>query len=69
MSFLTVLEKDITDVESAVIDGAKTVIDYIDNVVVHDLLPELVQALIAALGKFTQEEIAALLGSSTPPVE
>lgn len=65
MSFLTVLEQDIQVVEKAVVSGAKTVLNYIDNVVVVDLIPELETALQNAIKALGQEAIALLLSSQT----
>ena len=45
MSFLTALEADISTVETEVVNGAKTVIKYIDNVFVMDVEPAIVSAL------------------------
>lgn len=62
MSFWTVVKEDATEVENAVVDGAKTVLNYVDNVFVHDILPILEQELLAAIEKYGQEALAALLG-------
>lgn len=67
MSFLTVLEQDATDVENAVVDGAKTVLNYIDKVLVTELLPAVSQALLAAIEKIGEEAVAALLSKVETP--
>lgn len=61
MSFWTVVKEDAGDVENAVVSGAKTVLNYVDNVVVHDFVPALETALLQALEKYGQEALAALL--------
>ena len=68
MSFLTVLEQDATDVENAVVSGLKTGLNYVDNVVVTELLPALETALNAAIGKLGQEAVAAILNTASTPV-
>lgn len=68
MSFLTVVEQDATEVETAVVAGLKTAADYIDNVVVTDILPVLQAQLLAAIEKLGQEAVAALLGDALAEV-
>lgn len=72
MSFWTVVKQDASDVENAVVNGLKTGLHYVDNVVVTDILPVLETQLLAAIEKLGQEAVAALLGNATPspaPVE
>jgi hypothetical protein len=64
MSFLTVLKTDATDIENAVVSGLKTGLNYVDNVVVTDVLPVLETQLLAAIEKLGQEAVAALLGDA-----
>lgn len=61
MSFLTVLEQDATEVEQSLVNGAKDFANYIDNVLVTELIPELETALMTALKNFTQQEIAVAI--------
>lgn len=67
MSFWTVVKQDASDVEQAVVSGLKSGLDYVDNVVVHDILPVLETQLIAALQQLEQEAIAAILGDALAP--
>ena len=67
MSFLTVVEQDATQVEQAVVAGLKTAVDYVDNIVVTDLLPVLETQLLAAIKALGQEAVAAVLGAALPP--
>ena len=64
MSFLTVVEQDADAIENAVVDGLKSAVTYVDNVVVTDILPVLEQSLLAAIEKLGQEAVAALLGTA-----
>jgi len=77
MRFFTVVKQDATDIENAVVAGLKTGLNYVDNVVVTDVLPMLETQLLAAIEKLGQEAVAALLGDAlgtssaapaTPPV-
>lgn len=61
MSFWTVVIEDATEIEQAVVSGLKEAVTYVDNVVVHEFIPELEAALMGALKNFTQKEIAAAI--------
>lgn len=63
MSFWTVAKQDATDIEQAVVAGCKTALNYVDNVVVHEFIPELETVLEDALDKFSQQEIAAAIAA------
>lgn len=63
MSFLTVVEAAATDVETAVVGGLKTAVTYVDNVVVTELIPEVVSALMTKLETFTQAELAIAIAA------
>ena len=73
MSFWTVLKTDASNVEQDVVAGLKSGLDYVDNVIVTDILPVLETQLLAAIEKLGQEAVAALLGdalaspAATPP--
>lgn len=72
MSFLGVVKQDLQDVEQAALNAGKTMLDYIDGVVVHDLVPALEVALTDMLKKLSQEALAELLtvfGKSLPPAQ
>ena len=63
MSFLTVVEQDLAAVDAAALGAAKTMVAYVENVVVTDLIPELESALMTALQTFSQQEIAAAVAA------
>lgn len=67
MSFLTVVEAEASAVETAVVSGLKDAVTYVDNVVVHDILPVLESALLQAIEKFGQDVLASLLPTLVPP--
>jgi hypothetical protein len=64
MSFWTVVSQDASEAEQAVVSALKTAVDYVDNVVVTDILPVLETQLFAAIEKLGQEAVAALLGDA-----
>lgn len=64
MSFLGVLKQDATEVETAVVGGLKTALDYVDNFAVTELVPDLEAALLAGIQKLGQEVLAGLLGTA-----
>ena len=64
MSFLGVLKQDATEVETAVVGGLKTALDYVDNFAVTELVPDLEAALLAGIEKLGQEVLAGLLGTA-----
>lgn len=69
MSFWTVIKQDASEVENAVVNGAKTVLGYVDNVLVMDIEPALEAVLKNAIEKLGQEAVALLLhGAINPPV-
>lgn len=63
MSFLTVVEQAAEDIDVAAVADAKAVINYIDNVTVTEIIPELEEVLMTALKNFTQQEIAAAIAT------
>jgi hypothetical protein len=63
MSFWTVVEQDATEVENAVVAGAKTCLDYVDNVFVTEIEPALETALKAAIAKLGQAALAAIIAA------
>lgn len=67
MSFWTVVKQDASDIENAVVDGLKTGLTYVDNVVVHDILPALETELLAAIERIGQEALAKILGNANTP--
>lgn len=68
MSLWTVTVQDATDIEQAVVSGLKTGLQYVDNVVVTDFIPELETALSTKLETFTQTELAAAIAAITKAV-
>lgn len=69
MSFLVVVEQDLEADATAALAAAKVGLNYIDNVVTTDILPELLSAFQAAISKLGQEGVTALLAAvETPPV-
>lgn len=66
MSFLTYIEQDASIVETAVVDGLKAGLDYVDNVLVTEIGPELLVALKGALNAFSQEALAEMISGLTP---
>lgn len=68
MSFFTVVKQDATDIENAVVAGLKTGLNYVDNVVVTDVIPALETELLNAIEKLGQEAVAELLGNAASPV-
>jgi hypothetical protein len=69
MSFIGILKQDATDVETAVVGGLKTALDYVDNFTVTELIPALETQLLAAIEKLGQEALALLLGNTTVPIQ
>lgn len=67
MSFVTIIEQDAVEVEQAVVAGAKACLNYVDNVIVTDLIPALEAALLAAIKELGQEAVAALLAATNTP--
>lgn len=67
MSFLTTVEAEASAVETAVVDGLKAAVNYVDNVAVTEFGPELVAAIKGALAVFDQTVLASLITANTPP--
>ena len=63
MSLWTVVVQDATDIEQGVVSGLKTGLQYVDNVVVTDFIPELETALMTKLETFTQAELALAIAA------
>lgn len=68
MSFLTVVLQDAEEIETSVVAGAKTILNYVDNVTVTEIEPALETALLAAIEKLGQEIVADILGTAQAPV-
>ena len=66
MSFLTFVETEATPVETAVVDGLKAGLNYVDNVLVTEICPELLAALKGALSVMEQTALAEIVTSNTP---
>lgn len=66
MSFITFVETEATVVETAVVDGLKAGLNYVDNVLVTTLGPELIAALKGALAVMEQTVLAELVANSIP---
>lgn len=68
MSFLTVVEQDATAVEQALVNGAKDMINYVENTAVTELIPELETALMTKLETFAQQELAVAIAAITKAI-
>ena len=65
-AFITEVEADAVAVEQDVVAGLKAGLDYVDNVIVTDLAPELLAALKTALGIFGSDALSSILTQFAP---
>lgn len=65
MSFLTFVQEEATIVETAVVAGLKDGLNYVDNVLITELLPELEKALLDALKVMEQSALASFINAQS----
>lgn len=65
-AFITEVETVAGEVETTVVAGLKAGLNYVDNVVVTDLAPELLSSLKTALGIFGSDVVSSLLAQFSP---
>lgn len=66
MSFLTTIEAEASVIETAVVDGLKAAVQYVDNIFVTEIGPELLAALKGALAVMEQTALAEIVTTATP---
>jgi hypothetical protein len=64
-SFITEVETDAAAIEQDVVTGLKAGLNYVDNVIVTDLAPELMAALKQALSLVESTTLSGILNSVT----
>lgn len=64
MSFIGFVKEEIAEVDQVALNAAKTSLAYVESVVVQDLLPATVKALIAAIEKLGELAVQELLGNA-----